>query len=446
MNEMIKHWSEEVRLKNLTEINKKYLLDDHRFIVCWAARRARKTLISLTKDVKFALDNDRKDNNIYICAPTVKQAKRIYWDRLNKMLKFVPKKVSLTDHLINISHNNNTIYVEGLDKPERIEGTFRVDRVHTTETADIKESFLFEHLLPVLADTNGFGLFEGTADYRKAWYKDLAMLATGNNVQKAEAYKGFSCENPDNTDWIGYTWQSVDVLGEKAIEEMKAIYEPTIFEQEFEGSFITHGSTVYFAFDTLENVTDVTFDPNKPIILCFDFNVDPMTCLINQEIDSIDGNIIYAVVKEFVMPRSNTKRTTLKVVEYLEHMNFQSTLEATGDYSGIATDSTNTNDGAYSDWVIIDEILHNFTGYKRVIRRTVSISDRTNALNSLFLNGKNQRRQLINKKECPYTYRDVTRQTYRKDGALEDEQGKTGHRSDALSYFAMNYYPLRSLN
>jgi phage terminase large subunit-like protein len=55
----------------------------------------------------------RKDNNIYICAPTVKQAKRIYWDRLNKMLKFVPKKVSLTDHLINISHNNNTIYVEG---------------------------------------------------------------------------------------------------------------------------------------------------------------------------------------------------------------------------------------------------------------------------------------------------------------------------------------------
>jgi hypothetical protein len=171
-----------------------------------------------------------------------------------------------------------------------------------------------------------------------------------------------------------------------------------------------------------------------------------MTCLINQEIDSIDGNIIYAVVKEFVMPRSNTKRTTITVMEYLEHMNFQSTLEATGDYSGIATDSTNTNDGAYSDWVIIDEILHNFTGYKRVIRRTVSISDRTNALNSLFLNGKNQRRQLINKKECPYTYRDVTRQTYRKDGALEDEQGKTGHRSDALSYFAMNYYPLRSLN
>lgn len=429
-----------VRLRKLTEIQKLYLADQHRFIVNSAGRRARKTIIGTNKVLVHVTNSKTENKNYYLLAPTRLQAKRIFWGQVKKKLRFVEKDLSESELKIVINETGNTLIVDGLDRAERLEGN--VDGVHgiyIAETGDIKEDVLFEHLFPMLAETNGFGWFDGTPDYRSPFYKDLAQMACGCNPIKAEAYKGIKIENPENPEWVYYNWQSIDVLGEKVINEMKAIYDPMIFRQEFEGEFIEAGGLVYYSF-SYDNLLDIEFEPNRHTVFCYDFNVDPMTILVNQEIEPNK----WCVVKEFVLNNSNTENATNTALQFLKDNNFSGKLQITGDYTGTAR-KTVGKDGSRSDWEIIRRIMRGQYGFERERISSVSnhLKDGINSLNALFCTMDGNRRQFINKKNCQWLYKDLTRQTYQKDGSLNDESGTLGHRSDALMYFAYNFYRIR---
>jgi hypothetical protein len=169
--------------------------------------------------------------------------------------------------------------------------------------------------------------------------------------------------------------------------------------------------------------------------LCFDFNVNPMTCIVVQEIEHEK----FAAVKEFVMHDSNTQATGETVAAYLKDL--KAFVEITGDATGRAR-RTIGGAGAYSDWIILERIFKNFNGYRMVVRKqNPTIRDRVNALNGMFINSYGEIRMYVNPNECPYLHKDLTRQAYRDDGTLNDT-GNIGHRSDALGYFADNYFPI----
>ena len=51
---------------------------------------------------------------------------------------------------------------------------------------------------------------------------------------------------------------------------------------------------------------DLSYDPDRDTYLCYDFNVNPMSVILNQSIGFENGNEIFCAVKEFIHRDSNT--------------------------------------------------------------------------------------------------------------------------------------------
>lgn len=418
----------------MTEIQRKFLFDyQHRFFVLSPGRRARKTIIAINKIFNSASEAEGK---YFFGAPTRKQAKAIFWERIKKYAKaahFLETKPSESDLEFRLK-NGSLIRVVGLDSAERIEGeTPSWNGALITEAPNLKEVVWEEHVRPVFADTNGFCILDGTPDLRHQWHYELSSYAAGGRIPSPEPEIGAFSENPLDPEWCFYSWLSSDVLDAEEIEKLKKSYDPKIFRQEFEGSYEKSGGIVYHAYSQ-ENETDAVYDPLRMTYLAFDFNVNPMTCIVIQE----TGHKEYAAVKEFVLHDSNTRATGEAVAEYLKDQ--KAFVEITGDASGHSRRTVGA--GATSDWVILEQIFKNFPGYrKRVKFSNPSIKNRVNALNGLFCNMMGEIRFRVNPNECPYLHKDLTRQTYKEDGTLNDS-GNIGHRSDAIGYFADNYHPM----
>ena len=95
-----------------------------RFNVVPAGRRSGKTELAKRKLVRAALFGSAYDRPRYFAAaPTRDQAKRIYWTDLKALM---PKEfvvdVSETELRLGLV-TNAELWVVGLDKPERIEGS-----------------------------------------------------------------------------------------------------------------------------------------------------------------------------------------------------------------------------------------------------------------------------------------------------------------------------------
>lgn len=175
---------------------------------------------------------------------------------------------------------------------------------------------------------------------------------------------------------------------------------------------------------TEENFADYEYNPSAETFLCWDFNVDPMTCLVNQRID----NDRFCYVAEFIINESNTEETATKAREFIGDKH----VIVTGDYSGNRRETSSSR----SDYEIIKSIIN-----CEVIKRpTISIRDRLNAMNRGF----KIKRQFVNIKNCPRLHEDLLRTNLKNSGlGLDSQNGKRGHHLDALSYFDYNFYPIQ---
>ena len=110
-------------LVNLTDINNQYFNDvNHRFIVCSAGRRSRKTLIAKRK-LYYTAPTKLNANKRYFCgAPTRKQAKNIFWKQAKRDYYFHQSRKPSETELIVFLQNGTEIHVVGLENAERIEG------------------------------------------------------------------------------------------------------------------------------------------------------------------------------------------------------------------------------------------------------------------------------------------------------------------------------------
>ena len=135
--------------------------DDVRFKVVPAGRRSGKTERAKRYIVKQALKNP--DESYFIAAPTSPQAKKIYWDDIKALVPVgaLDGKPSETELIVKLI-NGSKISLIGLDRPERIEGTFWSGGI-IDEIADIKPNAWEAHIAPAL-DT-----FNPTRPDYRAW-------------------------------------------------------------------------------------------------------------------------------------------------------------------------------------------------------------------------------------------------------------------------------------
>jgi len=311
-----------LRLHSLTIIQRQYYADfKHRFQWVGSGRRSRKTLIACKKMWLHALNPKNANKRYFHGAPTIAQAKGIFWDRMLKWYGPWIANVNRSELAITLK-NGVELHVEGLDRPERIEGQ-PWHGCHITEIGNVKLGAWDANIRPVLADTKGWAILDGVPEPGNLWYRDMAKAAAGGTLPVVEPDVGGYGESSDGESCF-YTWWSSDVLDDDELEQIKLTTDPRTYRIEFQGSFEQLAGLVYdgFTSDYYPNGnidTTVEYDSNLPVYLGFDFNVDPMTAVLFQVKTASSGKASgrqeLHVFKAYHIRNYNTTKMSNKIIE-----------------------------------------------------------------------------------------------------------------------------------
>ena len=267
-------------VRPITPIQDQYLKDEkHRFLICSAGRRSRKTLIGVRKVLIRAFRNPNR--HYFLGAPTHQQAKAIFWNsEYSGMQRILPRPLIIAESHSDLwvrLPNHSEVHVVGLDKPQRIEGQ-PWHGCMVTEMADVKPTAWDANIRPVLGDTMGFAILDGVPEGRNHYY-DMAVKAAGGAIPITKPLVGAYAEDPLDPQWAFYSWFSSDVLSPVEIEAFRRETDERTFRQEYEGSFEGEEGRAYYAFSLANIVPDAKVIPSH-IHIGMDFNVDPMTAVL----------------------------------------------------------------------------------------------------------------------------------------------------------------------
>lgn len=417
----------------------------YRFNIVPAGRRSGKTeLIGKRKmALRFMLCHDKRfkqyysnypDPKFFIGAPTRDQVKRIYWSDIKKLIPvgFLAKPPN-ESQLVLYGKNGAELHLMGLDKPERMEGS-PWDHGVIDEIGNVKANAWQANIRPALSDRNGgcdlIGVPEGRNHYYDMWRK-AGSDKTGQ--------------------WGRYTWISADILPEHEITAAKAELDELVYLQEYEASFVNFTGQAYYNFDENYNVGNFRqfYNPNKPIALCFDFNVSPGTATIIQEMGADvfkipPGKTISVAIGEIYIPKnSTTPRVCRKIIQdWKQH---QGQVICYGDSTGGAKGTAKVRG---SDWDLIKQELYPYFGKRlhfNVPKSNPQERQRINAVNSRLRSSNQEVKLLVDGKECPQLIRDFEGVILIEGGAGEiDKKADPAltHLTDGVGYYIHREFPV----
>ena len=421
---------------------RRYRSSDARFIVMPPGRRSGKSELAKRKVITRAFKARGlpwSDPRFFLAAPTREQAKRIFWADLKA---FIPSELiageasesTLTLKLVSGAE----ISVLGMDKPERIEGT-PWDGGVLDEYANMKEKTWGEHVRPALSDRRGWCDFIGVPEGRNHYFH-LYNQARQRKI-----------EDGNESPWDTFHWRSEDILPADEIAEAKRDLDPLTFEQEYGGSFVSFEGRCYYPFHEAIHVRRMSYDPQQPLILCFDFNVAPGVCVVAQELrlPGMTGTETgTAVIGEVYIPRnSNTPAVCRKLInDWGSHAGL---VLCYGDSSGGANKSS-AEEG--NDWELIKRDLGKHFG-DRVVYRVPPINPseraRINAVNTRLKSGDGRVNLVVDGARANNVVLDFEGVQLLKGGSGEIDKAKhrtdgRTHISDALGYYIVAEFPVRS--
>jgi len=397
-----------------------------RFVCSSAGRRGGKSEHWKRRLVERACEFTLERGQFAYCAPTYNQAKKIAWDDLKKlvprwMLARPPKETELEIELIN----GAVIWVVGMDKPQRIEGTY-LDGVILDEYGAMKANVWGATLRPCLSTLGrpGWAALIGKPCGRNHWY---------DRCEKAK----------DLDDWEHFTWHSSTVLPAEEIAAAKEDLDAMTFKQEFEASFLNFTGRAYYPFDRTIHGADVKYDPSLDLVFCFDFNVEPGIAVVAQEQQHETLGPVTACIGEVHIPRNSTTPAVCRklAADWRHHENV---LRCYGDATGGARGSAKV---AGSDWDLIRAVLKPTFGERMFIdvpRANPPERARVNSVNTRLLTADDRPHMLVNVTACPMLVKDFEGVTLLEGGSGELDKkldSKLTHWSDGLGYYIHRRFP-----
>jgi hypothetical protein len=217
------------------------------------------------------------------------------------------------------------------------------------------------------------------------------------------------------------------------INQLEENYDEKFASQELHGEFVVFQGSVYYTFNRTKNAGDLAhevanYDPNLPICLCCDFNVDPMAWVLVQ-IHIVNGMKQIYVIDEIYIRDSNTVETCREFKT--RYPNHNAGLVLYGDATGRSR-STNSN---VTNWMIIKDELGRYGVSNKVPRSNPAERDRVNAVNGMMCNSKGNRRVQVNPK-CKKLIADFEQVGF-KEGTTQIDKTKNRmltHPSDSFGY------------
>ncbi len=369
-----------------------------------------------------------------ICGPTRDQVKRIWWNDIKALSppEFV-RRLSESELSIRYVTGAELVLI-GLDRPQRAEGD-PFDGLVVDESAEVKESAWESSLRPTL----------GNRGRPPGW-----SLRIGRPKGRNHFYKWF-CEGSTVPDHASFHWHSSVVLPPEEIEAARRDMDPLTFQQEYEASFVSFEGLAYYQWSPQHHLRPLRYDPELPLIFCFDFNVDPgVAAVVQEQMQAHPGEpavLTTCCIGEVWIPHnSNTPRVCAKLAQ--DWQQHRGDVLLYGDQTGGARKTSQTEG---TDWDLIQQHLRTaFPGRlkMRVARRNPPERDRVNTVNSRLRSASGAVRLLVDPARAPHVVRDMEGVTVIKGGSGEldkpsrGERSELTHISDALGYYVHERWPV----
>ena len=374
------------------------------------------------------------DYRIFVAAPVRHQAKKIYWADLKALTppQFLADKPSESNLIIPLI-NGSEIHVLGMDRPERVEG-IPWDHGILDEYGNMKPTVWEEHVRPALSDRKGSCDFIGVPEGRNHYY-DLVEQAKLDTTGQ----------------WKVWHWPSWEILEEEEVESAKAQMDTLVFDQEYGGKFVAFSGSVYYCYNEhihAGRYSDL-YDPTRPLVFCFDFNVSPGVAVVLQELgsevfDIPNHHTVTTVIGEVYIPRSsNTPRVCRKLIS--DWHTHKGLVICYGDSTGGAKGTAKTRG---SDWDIIRQELIPVFGdrlYFRIPKKNPYERQRVNAVNSRLLSYNGLVRLVVDGEKAPMLLKDFEGVRVAEGTAGEIDKKRDPlltHLSDAIGYYVYREYPV----
>ncbi len=383
-----------------------------RFKVVVAGRRWGKTQLARTCLISFARVKRRL---IWYVAPSYRMAKQIMWPELMESIpaKWI-KKVNETTLTI-VLRNGTRIELKGADNPDSLRGV-GVHYLVMDEVQDIDPEAWTKVLRPTLASTGGHALFIGTPKAYNFLY-DLYMLGQEENNQLRGR-------------WMSWQFPTITspFIPKEELEAARRDMDEKSFKQEFLASFETMSGRVYHAFDRKTHVKPCPFNPNLPVWVGQDFNLDPMSAVILQPQPS--GEIWG--VGEISLSSSNTEEAVRELERRFYKVQKSVTIfpDPASNYKQHARGETDLD-------------IFREAGFKSIRFRLKhpSIADRVNSVNRMFRAADGTIRLYLDP-VCEKLIESVEQTIYKEGSRDIDKDMNIEHMGDALGYPIELLFPI----
>lgn len=282
----------------------------HRVIV--AGRRFGKTFLMMEEQrraVRLAYERGiDTDDEIWYGAPTFKQAERNYWKRAQRATP--PEWIEhINNQKMTITYKSGHVFrLVGLDNYDDLRGKglffFMGD-----EWADVKPDAWSEVIDPMFATTDGHSIRIGTPKGYNHFFDAYSAGVEGHAKQA------------DTMSWRYSTLEGGNVTAEWLAKKQATTDERT-FRQEYLASFESYSGLIYYSFNRAVSIqpppwgtqyksnnpnVSPFYNPNLPVHVGLDFNINPMSALIFQEmLDPKTQQVISWLIDEILIPTSNT--------------------------------------------------------------------------------------------------------------------------------------------
>lgn len=408
-----------------------------RFAVC--GRRFGKTFLMMEEQrraVRLAIErNIDTDNEIWYGAPTFKQAERVYWKRA---IRATPPEwiAHINNQKMTITYHSGHVFrLVGLDNYDDLRGSglffFMGD-----EWADVKPEAWDEVVSPMLSTCEGHAIFIGTPKGFNHFYDGYARGVPGLAKHKHTMSWRYSTLDGGN---VSSEW----------LDDKRATSDERTFRQEYEASFETYSGVIYYAFDRTQSIAvppwrtmyrsnsvpnqSPYYNPNLPIHVGLDFNINPMTAHIYQETKTNDGKRIKSYqIDEIHIHTSNTHEMAREIKTRYGRLGFSGDIEA--KHITIYPDPAGASGSTKSMGQTDISILRSAGLSVYAMSTHPLVRDRINLVNGRFC-AANGERSLFIAPECKNTIEAVQKQQYKEGTSEPDKDSGFDHDNDATGYY-----------
>jgi hypothetical protein len=215
-------------------------------------------------------------------------------------------------------------------------------------------------------------------------------------------------------------------LPEDYIDTLKDTYDEKLLQQYLLGEFINvNGSAIYHQFDRdVHVVPDIGIDPYLPLIISFDFNINPYNAIYLIQV--IDGKV--TVVDNAIIKGKPLVDSLDYLKEKFSHLG-ATLMSATiyGDAAGRAR-SQGTAQTNY-------DLIRN-AGWSKLKVKTANprVADRINVFNSMLRNGNGD----VNIAICERNQElitDLEQMSYNDKGEIDKSNQDLSHSVDSFGYY-----------